>query len=108
MLKGTIIENSLANKTILDEVKIDNTRQSDDWILHDVWIDKKQIPELSRSLADGPWYIHLWRPGEDTVTVIFKNKTFTIKFSDKSTWTDAVAYGKSIGIPEEQLDFPID
>lgn len=108
MPKGTIIENSLADKGILSHLKIESTRQSGDWILHDVLIDEDKIPALSKSLADGPWYIHLWHPGEDTVIVIFKNKTFTIKFSDKSTWTDAIAYGKSIGIPEEQLNFPID
>lgn len=45
---------------------------------------------------------------EDNVKVIFKNKIFEIKFSDKSTWNEAVAYGKSIGIPDEQLDFPIE
>ena len=44
----------------------------------------------------------------DDIIVIFKNKIFNIKYSDKKTWSEAVAYGKSIGIPEEQLDFPID
>jgi hypothetical protein len=29
-------------------------------------------------------------------------------FSDKSTWNDATEYGKSLGIPKEQLDFLID
>jgi hypothetical protein len=108
MLKGTIIENSLADKGILNNLKVENTRRAGDWILHDVLINEDQISLLSQCLADGPWYIHLWRSGEDTVIVVFKNKTFTIKFSDKSTWTNAVAYGKSIGIPEKQLDFPID
>jgi hypothetical protein len=108
MLKGTIIENSLADKSILNNFKIENTRRAADWILHDVLINEDQISSLSQSLADGPWYIHLWRPGEDAVIVVFKNKIFTINFSDKSTWTEAMAYGKSIGIPEQQLDFPID
>jgi hypothetical protein len=108
MLKGTIIENSLSDKGILNNLKIENTRRADDWILRDVLISEDQISLLSQSLADGPWYIHLWHPGEDTVIVVFKNKIFTINFSDKSTWAEAVAYGKSIGIPEQQLDFPID
>lgn len=108
MYKGTIIENSLSDKNILSKVKIQNTRHADDWILHDVLAEEASISELSKSLADGPWYIHLWKPGKDDVKVIFKNKIFDIKFSDKSTWTDAVGYGKSIGIPDEQLDFPID
>lgn len=107
MFKGTIVENSLSNKDILTKVKIERTYHSGDWKLHDVFIDEKQIPELSKYLAHGPWYIHLWKQGKDDVRVVFKEKAFTIKFSDKSTWQGAIAYGKSIGIPEEQLDFTI-
>lgn len=108
MLKGTIIENSLANKDILKTLQIDRTWQDDDWILHSVRIDEGRVADLSKSLDNGPWYIHLWEPGKDDVIVIFKNKVFKIKLSNKSTWVDAVNYGKSIGIPEEQLDFLIE
>lgn len=108
MYKGTIVENSLIDKKILEKVKIEKSYQSGDWALDDVLVDESQILELAKSLADGPWYIHLWQPGKDEVKVIFKNRVFDIKFSDKSTWAEAVAYGKSIGIPDEQLDFPID
>ncbi|MFA6549677.1 MAG: hypothetical protein WCT39_07120 [Candidatus Margulisiibacteriota bacterium] len=107
MYKGTIIENSLVDKSILEKVKIEKTHQSDDWTLHDVLVTEEQIEELPKYLADGPWYIHLWKPNDDNIEVVFKNKTFTIKFSDKSTWAEAIAYGKSIGIPEKQLNFPI-
>jgi hypothetical protein len=107
MYKGTIIENSLSDKRILQEVKIIRTWQSSKWILHDVMVEESQIPKLSSSLSDGPWYIHIWKPGKGEVKVIFKNKIFDIKHSDKSTWVDAVTYGKSIDIPEEQLDFVI-
>lgn len=108
MFKGTIIENSLSDKSILDKVQIQKTYQSGSWILHNVLIEENQIPTLSKYLADGPWYIHLWEPGKDGVKVVFKDKVFDIKFSDKATWKDAVAHGKSVGIPEQQLDFPID
>lgn len=107
MFKGTIIENSLNDKSILEKVQIQKTYYSGNWILHDVFVEEGRISELSKYLADGPWYIHLWEPGKDDIKVVFKNKVFDIKFSDKFTWTDVVAYGKSIGIPEEQLDFPI-
>ena len=108
LYKGTIIENSLRDKNILARVKIESTRQSGNWILHDVYISEDQISQLAEVLADGPWYIHLWQQGLDDVIVVFKDKIFHINYSDKSSWVDAVAYGKSIGIPEEQLDFPID
>jgi hypothetical protein len=107
-LKGTIIENSLSDKSILKDIQITKTWQDDDWILHSVLIDERAIPELSKILNPGPWYIHFWEPGQDDVTVVFKDKIFKIKYSDKNTWIDAVTYGKSLGIPEEQLDFLID
>lgn len=104
-MKGTIIENSLQDKSILDALKIEKTWHAGDWILHDVLVDESQIEKIRESLLDAPWYIHFWEPGQDKVIVIFKNKTFEILHSDKSTWIDAIQYGKSIGIPEEQLDF---
>jgi len=108
MLKGTIIENSLANKDILKTLEITKTWQAGSWILHSIKIDEGRVQELSDSLKNEPWYIHLWEQEKDDVMVIFKDKIFKIKFSDKNTWVEAVAYGKSLGIPAEQLDFPID
>lgn len=43
----------------------------------------------------------------DKMKVVYKNKIFDLKISDKSTWADAMAYGRSIGIPEDQLDFVV-
>jgi len=108
MYKGTIIENCLRDTSILKELRVDRTWQNGDWVLHDVSIDAEKISRVGEYLADGPWYVHFWEPGQDDVIVVFKDNTFRIKFSDKTTWAEAVRYGKSIGIPEEQLDFPID
>ncbi len=108
MYKGTIIENSLSNKEILKRIRVNKTWKSGDWTLHGVSLDEDQIVELASSLDNGPWYIHIWRPGNDEVKVIYKDKIFNIMFSDKSTWNDATEYGKSLGIPKEQLDFLID
>lgn len=105
MFKGTIIQNSLADKSILDKVKIVKTWQDKDWTLHDVLVEENQLEELQKSLADGPWYMNFWK-GND-MKVVYKDKIFDIKISDKSTWMDAISHGKSIGIPEEQLDFLI-
>src|SRR3989442_15986310 len=40
------------------------------------------------------------------LVAVFRGKKFEFKSRDKSTWNEAVEYGKSVGIPEEQLDFP--
>jgi hypothetical protein len=108
MLKGIIIESSLKDKGILDSLAVVRTWQSGDWTLHEVRAAEADIHALAAALDHGPWYIHLWELGEDTVVVVFKDKVFRIKYSDKDTWVDAVAYGKSIGVPDAQLDFRID
>jgi len=108
MFKGTIVENSINNKEVLKKLRINKTWQEGDWTLHSVSLDEDQVAELSRSLDNGPWYIHIWKQGQDDVKVIYKDRIFDIKFSDKSTWTEAVEHGKTIGIPDEQLDFSID
>jgi hypothetical protein len=48
------------------------------------------------------FYAHFYSGNE--LIVVFREKTFHIT-SDKSTWTEAQAYGKSMGIIEKQLDF---
>lgn len=108
MYKGVIVENSLADKSILDKLQIVRTWQDGSWTLYEVRVGEDQIAEIGKYLANGPWYVHFWKPGEDDVKVVYKDKIFNIKYSDRSTWQDAVAYGKSVGIPDEQLDFLID
>lgn len=49
--------------------------------------------------------MNFWVLDGDEMKVVYKNKIFDLKISDKSTWDDALTYGRSIGIPEEQLDF---
>jgi hypothetical protein len=107
MLRATIVDHSLSDKSILDKLQIEKTYQSGTWTLHNVLIDESMIPELAKAMDSGPWYIHVWQPGQDSVKVVFKNRIFEIQHSDKTTWKEALEYGKSIGIPEEELDFPI-
>lgn len=108
MRKGTIVENSLRDKSILDTVLINRTWTSGSWTLHDVEIEEDAAFEIGTYLNDGPWYIHFWQPGQDDVLVVFKDRHFWTKHSDKATWSDAIEYGKALGIPEQQLDFVID
>ncbi len=63
----------------------------------------KQIGALSSQVKRG-WYAHFWK--DQRLVVVFRGEKFEFKSRDKSTWKEAVEYGKSVGIPEEQLDFP--
>ena len=58
-------------------------------------------------MKDGPWYMHFWEPGSDDVLVVFKDRIFNIRHSDKTTWEEAVSHGRSVGIPDEQLTFVV-
>jgi hypothetical protein len=107
-MKGIIIENSLADKSIITDAEIIRTWEDGSWKLREVKVSKDWAEKFGKYLNDGPWYVYFWEPESDDVLIVFKNKNFTIQHSDKSTWAEAVEYGKSIGIPEEQLDFLID
>lgn len=110
--KGTIVEESLLDNRLLNNFKINNLRISnaekpeDRWHLYEVEATSEQIDELAIQLKPSGWYTHFWQ-GDDVI-VVFPNKMFEIKYSDQSTWQDAIAYGENIGIPTEQLDFKID
>lgn len=107
-MKGIVIENSLRDTSVLEKLKVIKSWEDGSWKLHEIDVSRKQALEFQQALRDGPWYIHFWEKGSDDVLVVFKDKFFDIKFSDKSTWTPACEYGASIGIPSEQLDFPVD
>ncbi len=104
---GTIVKNSLNDESFLKNVEVKKTYQMEDWLLHDVVVNEGQIEKLGQYLKDGPWYMHFWQPDKDDVIIVFKDKNFNIKYSDKATWTEALQYGRSKGIPEEQLDFSV-
>lgn len=102
-MKGTIVENSLADKSVLAKLTITNTRNDEDWILHDVIVDDSHIALIQNALRSGPWYVHFWN--NDDIVVVYKDTIFTIKKSDTTTWKEAIDHGITLGIPEEQLDF---
>jgi hypothetical protein len=48
------------------------------------------------------FYCHLYRG--DELVIVFRNKLFHVKPASKS-WSEAIDYGRSLGIPVDQLDF---
>lgn len=75
----------------------------DRWHIYNVTLAEHQIDQCQKWLKEGPWYMHFWCG--DRIIAIFKDKTFHFSRSDKSTWTPAITHGRSVGIPEAQLDF---
>ncbi len=106
LYKGTIVEESLEdtsilnNFTILEETK---PRDQNDWHLYIVEGDCDAVILLSKALKHERWYAHFWY--ENEMIVVFCDKLFFQKVDDQTTWSDAIAYGISAGIPKEQLNF---
>lgn len=109
--EGTIVEESLLDNRFLNNLHILGVHISsaevpeNRWHLYKVKMSEQNISLLAKQLKPERWYAHFWN--DDEVIAVFPLKTFKFKHSDKATWEPAIKYGKSIGIPEEQLDFLI-
>lgn len=109
---GTIVEESLKDNRFINELNIQGVRISsaerpeDRWHLYKVSIDETQISSLAQELKPEKWYMHFWH--NDHIIAVFPNKIFQFLYSDRSTWNEAIEHGKSLGIPEEQLDFIVE
>lgn len=116
---GTIIEESLENKSILKKIKILKTKVEQvtkehktpwikKWTLDTVEISeakaKKTAEEISKALdSQHNWYADFKNSAYHFI--IFRNKVFYIDKKSKEQYDEAKAYGISLGIPEYQVDF---
>lgn len=102
---GMIIMESLTDPSILKEFEILKTEVVDsdgperEWNILTVRGPASVISKLSSLIKDNRWYAHFWSQNE--LIVVFKEKIIT----DRNR---AIKYGKSIGMPEKQLDFSIE
>lgn len=106
MYTGIIIKESLNNPDILSKFTILKTELDDNWNLLWVRIDEADLNLIQNNLIDKKYYSHF--VDGNTGVVIFKDKIFKMNANDRNTWIDAINYGKSIGVPDEQLDFEFD
>lgn len=109
LFKGTIVEESLTDNRFINELRVTGVKisaaedQADRWHLYSVELTGEQIDKLSHMLKPQKWYAHFW--DDHTIVVVYPGKQFTISRHDKTTWHNAIVFGKSLGIPQEQLDF---
>jgi len=110
-MRGVIIEESLEDPSLLKSTRIAKTEigASLGWHLHTVEVQDKAFPafvERAKRAIKPKWYMHFWKGNR--ITAIFQGKSFQFDYKDKKTWKEVLAYGRSLGIPEEQLNFPIE
>lgn len=117
--KGIIIEESLLDKSVLNEVEILKTEVEKttaehkssvkQWTMHNVEIPADKVEDIadkiSKALDDkNTWYADFKTDTEHYI--IYRNKVFHITDRlDKTQYDKAREYGISIGIPDYQVDF---
>ncbi len=119
--RGVIIEESLADHSVLGHVTILSTKVESvtpdhqtpwlsAWTLHTVEVDSEQAKEVadrvSRALDkehSGSWYADF--KNDTHHYIIFPDEIFHVDRKNASQYNQAKRYGIDIGIPEHQVDF---
>lgn len=116
---GTIIKESLEDKTVLDSLKTTKietekvterfkTPWLEYWNLYHVVVPEAEGEELAKALSQAlesehPWYADF--KNESVHYIIFKDKIFTIERHDAEGYEQAQQYGIKHGIPPHQVEF---
>jgi hypothetical protein len=117
--KGVIIEESLADKSILQHLKVLETELepvTEDmqtpwlrkWTLHTVHIPEEDAGQIARDISQAledsnSWYADY--QNETTHYIIFKNKIFKINKEFPREYRAPMEYGIGLGIPKHQVNF---
>lgn len=119
--KGVIIEESLGDKAVLQNVKILSTKVEQvteehktpwlsRWTLHTIEVQEPEAPRIAKMISEaldyscgGAWYADFKNEGHHYI--IFLRKVFFIDRQSKEQYDEAKQYGISLGIPGYQVDF---
>lgn len=118
--RGVIIEESLKDKEILNEVRIlsTNVEQTTEkhqtphlkqWVLHMVEVDENKADEVAKRLSQvlksepNSWYADY--KNEESHYIIFPGRIFKVDRKNKEQYEEATKHGLSLGIPDYQVDF---
>jgi hypothetical protein len=121
--RGVIIEESLKDKSVLQDVKILKTKVEqvtekhktpwlEQWTLHTIEIleDKADsvAEKISKVINDqpSPWYADF--KTDEIHYIIYPHKIFKINRASREEYQAATDYGVSLGIPPYQVDFSPD
>jgi len=115
--KGLLLKESLNNTDVLESLNITKEErwdvgnatddQPNQWTAlyfeGDVRDAKRVADELAASLKEGKWYTNFDAEGQEYI--IFPGKVFQYEKGNTKGVERAKEYGRSIGIPEDQLDW---
>lgn len=117
MFKGVLIKESLKDQSVLNLIRqtnvevsnIDNATedQPKTWTLISFEVSEAEAGDfaekLKHSIDEGKWYVD-FSNGEE-IFVVFYEKLFRYRRDDAEAKKAVVEYARSIGIPENQLDW---
>ncbi len=120
--RGVIIEESLGDKAVLGRVRIvktdvypvnerHKTPWLEQWTLHTVEVPEAEAAEIASEIAasldrghSGSWYADF--RNDQRHLVVFSDRVFEVTRERADEGYEEVrAYGRSVGIPDYQLDF---
>ncbi|MNI53621.1 hypothetical protein D3C73_1084670 [compost metagenome] len=106
---GILVEQSLADRSILDELEILARKAVGSWNLLLVTVPEEaleqQLVHLQRHMIhvrEDCWYAHFFCGGK--MSVLYEDAIFHTTTAPED-WEPAVQHGLNAGIPPEQLDF---
>lgn len=118
--RGIIIEESLTDRSVLDDMNIiktiieivtekHKTPWVEKWTMHEVEIQSDKAAEIANKISVALDKQHNWYADYKTELdhyIIYSNKVFHVTDrNDQAQYDEATNYGISIGIPEYQVDF---
>lgn len=106
---GNLLDTEFKDPNFLKKFKVFASRKSrrNPWTMTGVIVPEEKVEEVIKDvqenlLDDQPYYAHFYR--DDELIIVYKKKVFRVT-PDKSTWNEAIKYGRSLGIPDDQLVF---
>jgi hypothetical protein len=121
MITGTLIAESLRVGAELGGVRlvVGKVRRADQgdtgagqpevWTLIEFEADEADAGALAAAFSEvldqpGGWYVDFRTPAE--TFVVYARRVFRYPRGDASGRAEAAAYGRAVGVPEDQLDWP--
>jgi hypothetical protein len=122
VIVGTLVAESLRVDAVIEGISLLTTKlaradvgdvaagQPLTWTLIEFEVAEDNAERLARALEAalqrrGGWYCD-FRTDDETF-VVFAGRTFRYPRGDRTGRADATEYGRSVGVPEVQLDWPV-
>jgi hypothetical protein len=122
MIEGTLIAESIRVGAAIDRVRLVTRKihrasagdvsagQPELWTLIEFEAEESAVTALADALAKALDRRHGWyadfRTPQDTF-VVYSGRVFRYPRGDGLGRTEAMAYGRAMGVPENQLDWPV-